>query len=106
MPDIWASKSLVPTVHNWAGHAWIRPAYGIRRSSRVGQPTDTLQRHNTDNSKQIFPMKGAARLQSPFLYIHVSVSDLYIPLIGLPILLLEKYVGRTWKYICRSLTDK
>ncbi len=34
----------------------------------VGQPTDTLQRHNTENSKQIFPRKGTARLQSQFLH--------------------------------------
>jgi hypothetical protein len=35
------------------------------------------------------PRKGTARLQSQFTVqnIHVSVSDLYIPLIGLPILL-------------------
>jgi hypothetical protein len=46
----------------------------------------TLQRHNTENSKQIFPGK---KLQgySPDSYIHVSVIDFYIPLIGLPILL-------------------
>jgi hypothetical protein len=35
----------------------------------------SLQRHNTEHSKQI---------QSQFLNIHVSVSDLYLPLIGLP----------------------
>jgi hypothetical protein len=46
------------------------------------------QRHNTENSKQIFPGKEL-RGYSPSSYIHVSVSDLYIPLIGLPILLQE-----------------
>jgi hypothetical protein len=45
-----------------------------------------LQRHNTENSKKIFPEKEL-RGYSPYSYIHVSVSDLYIPLIGLPILL-------------------
>jgi hypothetical protein len=44
-----------------------------------GHPT--LQRDNTENSKQIFPEK---ELRS-----HVSVNDLYIPRIGLPILLQE-----------------
>ncbi len=46
----------------------------------------TLQRHNTENAKQIFPEKELCGY-SPNSYIHVSVSDLYIPLIGLPILL-------------------
>jgi hypothetical protein len=45
----------------------------------------TLQRHNTENSKQISPGKEL-RGYSPNSYIHVSVSDLYIPLINLPIL--------------------
>ncbi len=48
----------------------------------------TLQRHNTENLKQIFPGKEL-RGYSPNSYIRVSVSDLYIPLIGLPILLEE-----------------
>jgi hypothetical protein len=38
----------------------------------------SLQRHNTGNLKQIFPEKEL-RGQSPNSYIHVSVSDLYIP---------------------------
>ncbi len=33
--------------------------------------------------------KGIARPHSPSSYIHVSVSDLHIPTVGLPILLLE-----------------
>jgi hypothetical protein len=48
----------------------------------------TLQRHNTENSKQIFPEKEL-RGVSPNFHIHVSVSDSYIPRIGLPILLQE-----------------
>ncbi len=48
----------------------------------------TLQRHNTENSKQVFPGKEL-RGYSPNSYIHVSMSDLYIPLIGLTILLQE-----------------
>ncbi len=44
----------------------------------------SLQRHNTENEKQIFPGKEL-RGYSPNSCIHVSVSDLYIPLIGLPI---------------------
>jgi hypothetical protein len=48
----------------------------------------TLQRQNTEISKQIFPEKEYRGL-SPNFYIHASVSDLYIPTIGLPILLEE-----------------
>jgi hypothetical protein len=48
----------------------------------------TLQRHITENSKKIFPEKELRGL-SPNFYIHVSVSDLYNPTIGLPILLQE-----------------
>jgi hypothetical protein len=47
-----------------------------------------LQRHNTENLKQIFPEKELRSL-SPNFHIHVSVSDLYVPTIGLPILLQE-----------------
>jgi hypothetical protein len=39
-------------------------------------------------TKQIFPEKEVRGL-SPNFHIHVSVSDLYIPTIGLPILLQE-----------------
>jgi hypothetical protein len=47
-----------------------------------------LQRLNTENSKQLFPEKELRGL-SPNFHIHVSVSDLYIPRIGLLILLQE-----------------
>jgi hypothetical protein len=46
------------------------------------------QRTNTKNWKQIFPEKEL-RSQSPNFHIHVSVSDLYIPMIDLPIMLQE-----------------
>ncbi len=48
--------------------------------------TDTLQRNTTENSKQVFPKKELRGL-SPNL--HIQVSDLYIPTIGVPILLQE-----------------
>ncbi len=44
--------------------------------------------HNTENFKQIFPEKELRDLNLNF-HIHVSVSDLYIPRIGLTILLQE-----------------
>jgi hypothetical protein len=50
----------------------------------------TLQRNNTRNSKQIFPEKDLCG-HSPNFHIHVSVSDLCIPTIDLPILLQETW---------------
>ncbi len=44
--------------------------------------------HTIENSKQIFPEKELRGL-SPNFHIRVSVIDLYIPTIGLPILLQE-----------------
>jgi hypothetical protein len=55
--------------------------------------TTALQRHYTENAKQILPemkLRGLV-LDS---YIHVSVSDFYIPTIGMPILLHEN----RWTY--------
>ncbi len=49
---------------------------------------NTLQRHNTQNLNKIFPGKELRGL-SPKFHIHVSVSNLYIPRIGLLILLQE-----------------
>ncbi len=46
----------------------------------------TLQRHNREILKHIFPGQEL-RGYSPNSYIHVFVSDLYIRLTGLPILL-------------------
>ncbi len=48
----------------------------------------TLQRQNVENVKQIFPEKEYRGL-SPNFHIHVSVSELYIPTMGLPFLLEE-----------------
>jgi hypothetical protein len=48
-----------------------------------------LQRQNAENLKQIFPEKEYRGL-SPNFHIHVSVSELYIPTMGLPVLLEEK----------------
>jgi hypothetical protein len=61
----------------------------VRPPCVVLPPFQHRQRHDTENSKQIFPEKELNCL-SPNSYIHVSVSDLYIPTISLPILLQEK----------------
>jgi hypothetical protein len=61
-----------------------------------------LQRQTTKISKQIFPEKDYQGL-SPNFHIHASVSDLYIPTIGLPILLEE--ICRTILGLYKLLTD-
>jgi hypothetical protein len=58
---------------------------------------------NQKFSKQIFPEKEYRGL-IPNFHIHVSVSDLYIPTFGLPILLEE--ICRSWDYINRSQTNE
>jgi hypothetical protein len=61
-----------------------------------------LQRHNAENSKQIFPEKELRSHSSNF-HIHVPEWDLYIPTIDLPILLQE--ICRPILGIYKSLTD-
>jgi hypothetical protein len=58
------------------------PTKGKKRRSLVSRYT--LQRHTTENSKQIFPEKELHGI-SPNFHTYVSVSDLYISMIGLPI---------------------
>jgi hypothetical protein len=67
--------------------------------------TATLQRHNTENLKQIFPEKELCG-HSPNFHIYVSVSEVYVPSIGLPILLAGKYVDRSCEYTNRSQTHE
>jgi hypothetical protein len=64
-----------------------------------------LQRQNAENLKQIFPEKEYGGLSHNF-HIHVSVSELYISMMGLPFLLEEFYVDRSWEYINRSQTPE
>jgi hypothetical protein len=61
-----------------------------------------LQRQNAENSIQIFPEKEY-RGPSPNFHIHMSVSELYIPSMGLPFLL-EEICGPILR-IYKSLTD-
>ncbi len=61
-----------------------------------------LQRQNTEISKQIFSEKEYRGL-GPNFHIHASVSDLYIPMIGLPILLEE--ICRPIQGLYKSITD-
>ncbi len=64
---------------------------------------DSLQRHNNENSKQIFPEKELRGL-SPDFHIHVSVSDLYIPTMVCLYILLQEICGPILR-IDKSLTD-
>jgi hypothetical protein len=57
----------------------------------------------TENSKQIFP-EMKLRGFVPKSYIHVSVSDLYVPTIGLQTCLCRK-IGGPIMGIYKSLTD-
>jgi hypothetical protein len=60
-----------------------------------------LQMHCAENLKQIFLEKMKLRGLIPNLYIHVSVSDLYIPTIG-PQTQYSKISGPIYLYINRS----
>jgi hypothetical protein len=71
-------------------------------SARSHPHLATLQRQNTKILKQIFPEKEYRGL-SPGFHIHASVSNLYIPTIGLPILLEE--ICRPILGLYKSLTD-
>jgi hypothetical protein len=64
--------------------------------------TIELQRQNAENFKQIFPEKECRGL-SPNFHIHVSESELYIPTMGLPVLLEE--ICRLILGIYKSLKD-
>jgi hypothetical protein len=89
-------------------HAWLSPVITNLEGTVCVAVTasTTLQRQNTEISKQIFPEKEYRGL-SPNFHIHTSVSELHIPTIGLPILLEEiQYVDRSWDYINRSQTHE
>ncbi len=81
---LWAVM-IIMTIHRFM----IRTLYGaFQRNYNLKYNLEAPQRHNTENSKQIFPGKELHG-HSPNFYIHVSVSDLYIPTMDLPILLQE-----------------
>ncbi len=65
------------------------PGKGLAVAYRIlHSPSSTLQRPCTENAKQIFPeMKLRGLVPNSTIHIQVSVRYLYIPTIGLPILL-------------------
>jgi hypothetical protein len=74
-----AEEEYVQCLENW------RHSLGLDKIHLLGTYSTrvTLERRNTENSRQIFPGKEL-RGYSPKSYIQVSVSDLDIALIGLP----------------------
>jgi hypothetical protein len=75
-------NSLPETVSQ--AHSLYRFRYSFCRLCHTSPRHPALQRTNTENSKQLFPEKELPG-HSPNFHIHVSVSDLYIPTIDLPI---------------------
>jgi hypothetical protein len=71
-------------------------------AKEVSDKEHALQRQNAEYLKQILPEKEHRGL-SPNFHIHVSVSELYIPTMGLPFLL-EEICGPILG-IYKSLTD-
>ncbi len=72
------------------------------------ETTSTLQRTNTENSKQIFPEKEL-RGHSPNFHIHVTIMCLWANYIFPPSICLfccRKYVDRSWEYKNRSQTHE
>ncbi len=77
---------MMQRIRDTSGHSRVAARSALVQVS--GPLFITLQRHNTEDSKEIFPEKEL-RGHSPNLHKHVSVSDLCIPTIDLPILLQE-----------------
>ncbi len=71
-------------------------------SCKFNQLAAALQSQNAKNLKQIFPEKEYWGL-SPNIHIHVSVSELFIPTMGLPVLLEE--ICRLILGLYKSLKD-
>jgi hypothetical protein len=79
------------TVVVWRHHVYAREFHLSSCNSAwyaIDSKDVALQRTSTENCKQIFPEK-ALRSHNTNFHIHVSVSDLFISTIDLPILLQE-----------------
>jgi hypothetical protein len=85
-------------------HFWKNPNQALNCGyfSKPHSGCHILQRLNAENLKQIYPEKEYRGL-SPNFHIHVSVSELYIPTMGLPVLLEE--ICRLILGIFKSLKD-
>ncbi len=76
---------------HWRQHCQLGHRSGLPRLHCA------LQRTFTENVKHIFPGREL-RGHSPNFHIRVSVSDLYIPTIELPILLGDRSLTDTWMW--------
>ncbi len=74
-------RALIPSSPSWLSLFTFVPCSSC--AELINNPGQTLQRHNCENLKQIFPEKELDGL-SPNIHIHVSVSDLYITTIRFP----------------------
>ncbi len=83
-------------------HAWVPFRNQAQRENVNLRKIPCTAKTKFQNLKQIFPEKEYRGL-SPNFHIHVSVSELYIPTMGLPFLL-EGICGRILG-IYKSLTD-
>ncbi len=72
---------MMQRIRDTSGHSRVAARSALFQVSR--HLFITLQRHNTENLKQLFPEKKLGG-HSPNFHIHVSVSDLCIPKIDLP----------------------
>jgi hypothetical protein len=81
--EIHTNPSHTPLVNHQLQHI-----VGAARRACTGLAIHSMQRKNSENLKQIFPGKEYRGL-SPNFHIHVSVSELYIPMMELPFLLEE-----------------
>jgi hypothetical protein len=81
-------------------HAWAPFRNQAQKENVNLRKIPCTAKTKCQNFKQIFPEKEYRGL-SPNFHIHVSVSELYIPTMGLPFLL-EEIVDRSWEYINRS----
>jgi hypothetical protein len=101
-----AAQAAVGQTRPEAEHATIGQTHPKAAQSVIEQLCSnskaTPQRQNAENLKRIFPEKEYWGL-SPNFHINVSVSELYIPTIGLPVLL-EEICGLILG-IYKSLTD-
>ncbi len=88
LSDLWKTKVNKPLKHV------------LLTVSKWKKGFSALQRQNAENLKQMFPEK---EYRGPNFHIHVSVSELYIPMMGLPFLL-EEICGPILG-IYKSLTD-
>jgi hypothetical protein len=87
--SFYSKKDGLHTLLDYGVHVQLCTEYTCNPPVTNNSNYHPLQRHCTEIWKIIFPERKLRDL-SPTFYIHLSVGDLYIPTIGLPIWLQEK----------------